>query len=97
MADTIEYPVKPLIYPQITYGQNQFTNILLICDDVPNYQIFVDSVNTSTFPIVYSVFSLKTELLTLLETNFTSISRIGIVFTSSAGFQKTFLNCKYFY
>lgn len=59
MADTIEYPTKPLIYPEINGSQNQFTNILLIDSDVPNYQIFVDSVNTNTFPIVYSVFSLK--------------------------------------
>jgi len=97
MADTIEYPVKPLIYPQITDGQNQLTNILLIDSDVPNYQIFVDSVNTSTFPIVYSVFSLKTELLALLQTNFTSISRIGIVFTSNAETSKPFLDNKYFF
>ena len=97
MADPIEYPVKPLIYPQITSGQNQFTNVLLICDDVTDYQIFVDSVNSSTFPIVYSVLSLKTELLSLLQTNFTGISRIGLVFTSSAAFPKTFLDCKYFF
>jgi hypothetical protein len=97
MADIIEYTTKPLIYPEINGSQNQFTNILLIDSDVPNYQIFVDSVNTNTFPIVYSVFSLKTELLALLQSNFTSIARIGIVFTSNAETSKTFLDNKYFF
>jgi hypothetical protein len=96
MSSFIDYPVVPLIYPQTGGLQNQYTNVLLIDCDVSDYQIFVDSVNSDTFPIVYSVNSLKTELLSVLQSNFTTISRIGIVFTSSAGFPKTFLNCKYF-
>ena len=85
----------PLIYSKIMEGQkNQFTNILLIDSQVKNYETFADSVNSSTFPVVYSVMSSKTELLTLLQTNFTSISRIGIVFTSSLANSKTFLDGK---
>ena len=80
-----------LIYPEIM-GENHFTNILLIDSQVNNYQLFVDSVNSNTYPIVYSISSSKTDLLTLLQTNFTNISRIGIVFTSSLENSKPFLD-----
>jgi hypothetical protein len=83
---------KPLIYPE--NNGNKITNVLLIDSNVKNYQTFVDSVNSYTFPIVYSNMSSKTELLTLLQTNFTSISRIGIVFNSSLENVKTFLDGK---
>jgi len=86
---------EPFIYPEIAEGvQNQFTNVLLIDRQVPDYQVFVDSVNSSTFPIVYSTMSSKTELLTLLQKMFTSISRIGIAFTSELGNVKMFLDNK---
>ena len=85
----------PLIYPEIVEGiQPQFTNVLLIDRQVPDYQTFVDSVNSSTFPIVYSTSSSKTELLALLQTHFTSISRIGIAFTSESENVKMFLDNK---
>ena len=83
----------PLVYPEIT-PLNSYTNILLIDNSVQNFQTFVDSVNSNTFPIVYSISSLKTDLLTLLQTNFTSISRIGLVFTSSFEAPKMFLDLK---
>jgi len=86
----------PLVYPEIT-KENQFTNVLLIDNSVNDYQTFVESVNSSTFPIVYSIMSNKTELLTLLQANFTSISRIGIVFSSSLGNVKMFLDGKSFF
>lgn len=71
----------PLIYPLNNQDgiNNKFTNVLLIDSSIKNYQTFVDSVNSSTFYIVYSIMSSKTELLTLLQSNFTNISRIGIV------------------
>jgi Domain of unknown function (DUF4347)/Hint domain len=86
--------IKPLVHPEIIGPKNQFTNILLINSQVQNYQTFVNSVNSSTFPIVYSVMSSKTELLTLLQANFTTISRIGIVFNSSLENVKIFLDSK---
>ena len=74
----------PLVYPDITnINKNQITNILLIDNNVENYNIFVDSVNSNTFPIVYSVMSSKDELLALLQSNFTFIPRIGIAFASN--------------
>ena len=84
----------PLIYPLIQSGENTYTNVLLIDHSVPDYQTFVDSANSSTFPIVYSTTSSKRELLDLLQTNFTSISRIGIAFTSSLENTKMFLDNK---
>jgi hypothetical protein len=86
----------PFVYPEIT-KENQFTNVLLIDNSVNDYQTFVESVNSSTFPIVYSIISNKTELLTLLQANFTSISRIGIVFSSSLRNMKMFLDGKSFF
>ena len=88
------FPILPLIYPEIVGGQNSFTNILLIDNSIPSYQTFVDSANSATFPIVYSVASSKESLLTLLQTNFTNIQRIGMVFTSGSKFAKPFLDIK---
>ena len=84
----------PLVYPDITnINKNQITNILLIDNNVENYNIFVDSVNSNTFPIVYSVMSSKDELLALLQSNFTFIPRIGIAFASNPeGSTKMFLD-----
>jgi len=53
-------PQQPLIHPEIIGEQNQFTNVLLVDSDIPNYQTFVDSVSSSTFPILYSAMSCKT-------------------------------------
>jgi alpha-tubulin suppressor-like RCC1 family protein len=56
------------------------TNVLLIDSAVKDYQVFVDAVNPSTFPIVYSSSTSKEELLDVLRSNFTTISRIGLAF-----------------
>jgi len=67
--------------------------VLLIDRSVQEYQQFIDSANTDTFPIVYSIMSSKTDLLALLKTTFTSISRLGLVFhSSSSGDSITFLD-----
>ena len=84
----------PLICSKINNTPNQFANVLLIDRQVFSHQLFVDSVNSNTFPIVYSTMSSKKDMLTLLQTNFTNINRIGIVFTSSLEKPKTFLDCK---
>lgn len=82
----------PLFYPSIE-GINQYTNVLLIDSQVNNYQQFVNSANATTFPIVYSVFSQKTELLALLQSNFASIMRVGLVFASTLEVPTMFLDC----
>jgi hypothetical protein len=82
----------PLFYPSIN-DEHNYTNVLLIDDTVPSYQIFVDSVNSYTFPIVYSTNSSKTELLEFLQNNFTQIQRIAICFTiSTSGETNIFLD-----
>jgi uncharacterized protein YjdB len=95
---TTNYPIHsniPLIYTDISENKEQITNILLIDSSVKDYQVFVDSVNKSTFVIVYSVMSSKTELLNLLRNNFTNISRIGLAFdVYTDGTTKMFLDMK---
>ena len=85
---------SPLIYPE---NNNSYKNVLFIDKSVENYQTFVDSVNSDTFPIVYSAGSSKTELLILLKTKFTSVDRIAFVFVSSLESTKNFLDYKPFF
>ena len=72
-----------LSYPDIQSGHS-FTNILLINSQVTNYQVFIDSVNSSTFPIVYSSVTTKGELTSLLESHFNSIERIALCFLGNS-------------
>jgi hypothetical protein len=70
-----------LIYPSIT---NTYTNVLLIDKNVKDAQIFADSVNTNTYPIMYSSSSTKNNLMDVLKNAFIlKIDRIGIVFSSN--------------
>ena len=85
----------PLIYSEdLNEGCK---NVLLIDNNVENAQMFLTSANDSTFPIIYSHNSTKTELLELLKRKFTTIERIGIVFTSNLGSSKRFLDNKPFF
>ena len=72
--------VCPVTYPTV-YPSH--TNVLLIDTSVPDYNTFYTSVNSDTFPILYSTSSLKSELLKVLKDNFTSIRRIAFVFAST--------------
>ena len=89
-------PIVPLVYTDIS-GINQYTNVLLIDNSVADYQIFVDSANSSTFPVVYSTGSTKSDVLAFLQSYFTTIPRIGMCFTSSSGGPKTFLDNEPFF
>ena len=71
-----------LIY-KTAFNFTGVTNVLLIDNSVTDYQTFVDSANATTFPIVYSYDATKTDLLNLLQNNFTAIPRIGVVFKSN--------------
>ena len=87
-----------LIEPfSLSYPKNDlsYTNILLIDKDVNDYQIFYNSVNYKTFPIVYSSYrSTKTEILNLIKSKFTGfcINRIAFCFESSSENTKLFLD-----
>jgi DNA-binding beta-propeller fold protein YncE len=82
---------QPLIYPK--FSEN-YVNVLFIDSQVINYQQVVDSTNDSTFPVVYSIYSQKTDVLELLQTHFTTttIQRIGMFFYSSQADPKIFLD-----
>jgi alpha-tubulin suppressor-like RCC1 family protein len=83
-----------LVYPPNTSGCK---HVLLIDNSVKEAQLFSDSANASTFPIIYSDISTKTELLELLKTTFTQIDRIGIVFASNSVNVNNFLDSNPFF
>jgi hypothetical protein len=85
MSATQSLKYKPLI------NLNQYTKVLLIDNSVPNCQTFFDSANETTFPIVYSWCSTKSELANLLS-NFTTINRLALCFTSNGPVSQTFLD-----
>ena len=88
---------KPLVFNSNTdTNTNAISNILLIDSNVMESQIFYDSANEQTFPIIYSYESSRDELLQLLQNKFTSIERISFVFHDSIN-GKTFLNNEPFF
>ena len=66
------------------------TNLLLIDQAVRDTQVFVSSANATTYPLIYSPQSTKTELHAFLQTNFPTIDRIGLVFETSGGSSRPF-------
>jgi hypothetical protein len=94
----LPYEIVPLIYNNDIDVTN-INNILLIDDTVHDNNIFVDSCNTHTFPIIYNHCSSRTELRELLLNKFslTQLSRIAFVFHNSNMDSKKFLdNDKFF-
>ena len=78
-----------LIYPVNKLGCK---NVLLIDNAVPEAQIFVDAANADTFPILYSYSTTRAELFAILQQNFTTIDRLGLVFTTEgSGRPKRFI------
>jgi alpha-tubulin suppressor-like RCC1 family protein len=71
-------------------------NLLLIDRYIPSVELFSTSTNDITLPIIYSYEDTKEELMTLLQSKFTSIGRIGIVFSYS-GPSKLFLDNQTFF
>ena len=84
---------QPLKYPDISgVDLSGYTNLLLINRAVRDYQVFVDNVNTETFPVVFSIHSTREDLLALVA-GFSNLSRIGLVFeTNDNGRVYGFLN-----
>ena len=93
--DEKDEPSTPLIYKNMNDTTN-IKNIILIDSRVADKQIFFDSVNINTFPIIYYYNSDKNELLSLLRKNFQSgLKRISFVFHDGGkNFQIPFLNNK---
>lgn len=72
-------------------------NVLLIDSNVQHNQIFFDSSNSMTLPIIYRNDSERIELINYLKMNLTNIDRIGFVFNDSQMNNKMFLNNKLFF
>ena len=82
----------PLIYND-TLDTSTIGNVLLIHDEVGNYNSFYDNSNSNTFSIVYSSRSNSDDLNTLLKSKFSKINRLAIAFHDPGlDRYKTFLN-----
>jgi hypothetical protein len=75
----------------------KFLNLLLIDNVITDYQTLVDSVNESTLTIVYSYSMTKTELISEINKNFTTITRVGIICHSNGTEITTFLDNQPFF
>jgi hypothetical protein len=81
-----------------THATNTIENILLISSCVTESQLFYDSVNNNTFPIIYSPNSEKNELIELLRNKFKNgLKRITFAFHDPLNNIKTFLDNKPFF
>ena len=72
-----KHPDVALVYNELNIT-DQIKNIILIHDQVGNYNEFVDGCNAFTFPIVYNYRSTKSELTEVLR-KFNTINRIAVV------------------
>jgi alpha-tubulin suppressor-like RCC1 family protein len=64
-----------------TLDTSNITNVLLIDKDTPDYEVFYNSCNETTFPIVYSRNCSRNDLLQLLNNKFIKIDRLCFVFS----------------
>lgn len=83
--------MENLLFPE----KSGCTTILLIDYFVKDTSILIDSTNATTLPILYSYLGSKTQMLEILRTRFTTIDRIGILFTH--GNANLFLDKKHFF
>jgi len=81
-----------LVFPDNLETLSDITTVLFISDEITDYKLFYDSVNSTTFPIVYSAFRTSKTSVNEVLTKFTSIQRIGFAFHSSSGNEKKFLD-----
>jgi hypothetical protein len=84
---------SPLIYND-SLDTYSVTNVLLIDTDISESQLFYDSANSDTFPILYSTNSDRSELFQLLQTKFPNgFNRLALVFHEPIyNMSKVFLN-----
>ena len=89
-------PIQNIVFTP-PLENHTYTNILFVNYLVKDYQILIDSVNTSTFPIVYTNVSTKISILELLTKYFSSISRIALAFHSSSDEETLFIDNQSFF
>jgi hypothetical protein len=86
----------PLVFND-TINTYNMTNVLLIDSTIADKQVFYDSANTKTFPIIYDSASKTADLIALLRQKFhaSSIQRFALVFHGRGGnFTAPFMNNK---
>jgi len=78
----------------LVYNENLLgaTNVLFIDSACAEAQLFYDSCNANTFPIIYSSSAGTDELLQLLASKFSKIERIAFVFHDPQNYTKRFIN-----
>jgi hypothetical protein len=76
---------------------SKIKNILLIDSEVLNCNFFYNNTNENTFPIIYSLESDRDNLLSILESKFAIISRLGIITSTFNINNKIFINKEPFY
>jgi alpha-tubulin suppressor-like RCC1 family protein len=78
-----------------TIDTSNITNVLLIDRDTLDYEVFYNSCNETTFPIVYSRSCSRNDLLQILNNKFTSIDRLCFVFSFNLNY--VFLNNEFLF
>ena len=66
LLDTLDTPATPLVF-NASIDTTKMTNVLLISSIVYDKQVFYDSANVNTFPIIYDSTSKTDDLLALLR------------------------------
>jgi hypothetical protein len=87
--------IIPLSYNN---DKDNIKNIILIHDEVYNYNQFYESANIDSYPIIYNTNSSKEELTSLFRNKFINIERIAFVFhNSGVNSLKSFIDNKPFF
>ncbi len=76
-----------------------YKNLLLIDRNTVHYEIFSNSTNADTFPIIYSTNNIgeKEKILLEIKNNFKSINRLALCFTNDIQHNKIFLNNEFLF
>ena len=95
-ADLLDAPATPLVFNDSIDTANM-ANVLLIDSTLADKQIFYNSVNANTFPIIYDYNSKTDDLFALFRQKFaaSSIQRISLAFHDrGTNFMAAFMNNK---
>jgi hypothetical protein len=87
----IDDDVTPEHIPLLVYPKLAANNLVLIDSLLYDSQLFVNSCNSNTLPIIYSYNSTHKDLIDAIRSNFTKIDRISFVFHDSVQNGKIFL------
>jgi hypothetical protein len=95
-VDSLDTPATPLVF-NASIDTTNMANVVLIDSTLADKQIFYDSVNANTFPIIYDYNSKTDDLLALFRQKFPAsyIQRISLAFhDKGTNFMAGFMNNK---